>query len=71
MILWYYTRCFSPWVCNCGHNWSSHTQNVYKKEISHTLFGMQEGVPGVESLPEMANELVDELDLNYRKDGGP
>lgn len=56
----------SPWVCNCGHAWNSHAQSVYKKQRAELTPSM---MSGCDALPDMAVELINELDLNYRKDG--
>jgi hypothetical protein len=73
----------SPWVCNCGHSWSSHTQSVVEVDHSailsrlmgvHGVCGEEEREGGVSGLGQGMVEVMDmeamrDMDQGGRKDG--
>ncbi|KAK3241162.1 hypothetical protein CYMTET_49051 [Cymbomonas tetramitiformis] len=42
----------SPWVCNCNHPWSRHSQTVVNKEV-RTLADMMSGISDESIMPDV------------------
>lgn len=62
----------SPWVCNCGHSWKSHTQSTIQQVISNINRFITSENPQIneEILSNvMDNNAINDINMMYRKDG--